>query len=157
MTYELGQQVLVWGVVAMHDAETDFYVIEASNGTSWFEAADVVGPTPATPDEGGAPMFPGPGVVWDLRAALTAAEAEIAKLRAENENVRFTAALTAERNADEITELRAALAAAEARIAAALELTWQTHWDHDETVDLVRAIRRALSVEAAGTEGGGRQ
>jgi hypothetical protein len=101
--------------------------------------------------------------------ALAAAEAELAKLRAENENVRFTAALTAERNADEITELRVALAAAEAKRDALRNRIQQALAEIESILDpsgprraahyvaatkrAAGIVRRALSVEATGTEG----
>jgi hypothetical protein len=192
MTYEPGQQVLVRGEIrGKHTRNIDTLLawsikfLDEDDRPHLIDVrpADVVGPAPASPDEGHSlidVIVRKDREIADLtinaarlRDALAAAEAEVAKLRAENENVRFTAALTAERNADEITELREALAAAEAeRDALKADLDegadQQGEYDKVTIAKLWLGLRetrvalaaaeariRALSVEATGTEGGG--
>jgi hypothetical protein len=130
-------------------------------------------------------MFETEVYIKRLEYALAAAEAELAAFRAECDKVgipydaeglvrhhrgnagvagaaqgmahyvhRLTA-VEAERDRS-----AAALTAAEARIAAALisasiEISPLEEWDAANIADFIREIRRALSVEAAGPEGGG--
>jgi hypothetical protein len=155
MTYEPGQQVLVRGTHEPGSARDDLpgvpVVFDEPNGLGdllpivvYVLAADVVGPAPATPDEG-ASYEPGQPISDDWRRSYERlTTGKLARL--------YELAMK------ERGEARAALAAAEARIAAALEI-------HNgdlcgvcmvgRFVDGPCDTYRALSVEAAGTEGGG--
>jgi hypothetical protein len=135
MTYELGQQVLVRGVVDVVTPRKVWVKFSESepnpNGIRYPQlvlvpAADVVGPAPATPDAGGETIRAISDDMYTFRAqrdeardALAAAEAERDALRD-----RLTAALTA------ANQIQASL-------------------------DGAIRLNRALSVEAAGTKGGG--
>jgi hypothetical protein len=132
MTYEPGQQVLVRGEILeppmpAHIGLFVRFVSEDGAGRRvYIRAADVVGPAPATPDKG----------------------ERLGELRGK-----------ALRNALD------ALAAAEARIEAVIELHNPVYFfdrgeacetcDEDWPCATILATRRALSVEAAGPEGGG--
>jgi hypothetical protein len=130
-------------------------------------------------------MFETEVYIKRLEYALAAAEAELAAFRAECDKVGIPydaeglvrhhrgnagVAGAAQGMAEYVHRLTAAeaerdrsaaeLTAAEARIAAALisasiEISPLEEWDAANIADFLREIRRALSVEAAGTEGGG--
>lgn len=130
-----------------------------------------IGPAPATPDEGEPTMFETEVYIKRLEYALAAAEAELAAFRAECDKVgipydaeglvrhhRGNAGVAGA--AQGMAEYVHRLTAAEARIAAALisasiEISPLEEWDAANIADFIREIRRALSVEAAGPEGGG--
>jgi hypothetical protein len=135
MTYEPGQQVLVRGevdVVIKSETAILGYMIKGIeypvHPDDIIGRADVVGPAPATPDEGA------------IYLALTAAEATI------------------EQDEIDLHAVTAKLAAAEARIAAALAFHQPVPDDGGGWCECSYAYpcatRRALSVEAADTEDG---
>jgi hypothetical protein len=162
VTYEPGQQVLVRGVLEHQFADGLAYVrfSDSDDHMHAIEAADVVGPTPATPDRG-------PSYAYQLtddeidqiinerqevRAALAAAEAERDATNALISSARISLdQVTAERDA-----YRATLASVQEWCAA------RRHNPYDYVRDTVHEItavldrhRHTLSVEATGTEGGG--
>jgi hypothetical protein len=150
MTYEPGQQVLVWGVNCDLSFDRRYGCVVIANQHVRNAAADVVGPAPATPDE----------------------SADVAAIRVRwNDMPRSIAR-------EDVRYLLDALAAAGARIAAALELHPKIEdprhgcCAHPKLCDghspecggKDHGINRpdwpcqtvhALSVEATGTEGGG--
>jgi hypothetical protein len=151
MTYEPGQQVLVRGEIkapAIMGTTPGYWVIHRG-GTTFVAAADVVGPAPATPDEGG-----------DTESWLRGLLADCVEVR---DRLRETF----KKVAIERDEARAALAAAEARIVAALKQHTRDNYPPlgDFCIECTHEPQlfvpwpcptvRALSVEAAGTEGGG--
>jgi hypothetical protein len=174
MTYERGQQVLVRGVVRnIEDAFVEIQIHDRDPRAleDWVitvAAVDVVGPAPATPDEGAdlrhrlqshdrdccpcVPQFR--AELWKTTAALAAAEAKRDALN-----------VARERLARECEMQRGEIAARDEAIRTALDLHGQFE---DRCVTCYapdpcrtrRALsrggaRRAPSVEAAGPEGGG--
>jgi len=134
-TYEPGQRVLVEGVVEQRNSRgRSFHVaFRHSDAALDVHRADIVGSAPANRDEE-------KDIESWLRDLLAGCVGVRARLRVSFKKV-----------ATERDEARAALATAEARIAAALAVVDNWHgYDF-----LAHEIRRALSVEAAGTEGGG--
>jgi hypothetical protein len=145
MTYEPGQQVLVRGVIQATEPVSarlkGTHLIEFSNSPSygaWIAPADVVGPAPATPDEGSDRLAA-------VEAERDATNALISSARISLDQV------TAERDA-----YRATLASVQEWCAA------RRHNPYDYVRDTVHEItavldrhRHTLSVEATGTEGGG--
>jgi hypothetical protein len=194
MTYELGQQVLVrlraqpapvqGRILDRADiAGGEAYLIFIDGWRVLVEAADIVGPVPATPDEGEAKLLPAESM------ALTVARAQVG--RGENPEINVTAMLlmmierltatpdegrgTIRAISDDMytfraqrDEARAALAAAEAERDAAAKVAddaleildrlaaFGLHPEKQaDLYERVAALRRALPVEAADTEGGG--
>jgi hypothetical protein len=155
VTYEPGQQVLVRGEVDATAKDDGEYLICFRDATSRFGvlvlAADVVGPAPATPDEGEYHEVTIAKLWLELREARSALGIDVI-VRKDREIADLT--INAAR-------LRDALAAAEARIAAALKFHRKTKDDegvyacYNCGLDWPCPTVDALSVEAAGTEGGG--
>jgi hypothetical protein len=159
MTYEPGQQVLVRGMLEHRFADGLAYVrfSDSDDHMHAIEAADVVGPAPATPDEGET-REPGQPISDDWRRSYERLTmGKLARL--------YELAMKEHR------EARGALAAAEAErdatnalISSARISLDQVTAERDELAGIVHALEvelasikegRALSVEAADPEGGG--
>jgi len=178
MTYEPGQQVLVRGVMAAADFQLGQgpdhrYLHFSDNSGCRVPAADIVGPAPATPD-----MYE--IAYWAVEKVLDEALGTEEEDGSGGGIAAEVYLLVEQRN-----QARAALAAAEAeRDAYADALAKVTHEFRQVIADEIlqradpdvcppfyneeqyaayragvliaeRIVRRALSVEAAGTEGGG--
>jgi hypothetical protein len=158
VTYEPGQKVLVRGIVRWRARKTEAYWVFFGNQINgrythgYVPAADIVGPAPATPDEGDEDLPPLTSLIGSmpgLRAEL-AKERDAALAAAEAERDAYAAALAKlahEYTADEYSQPCT---------------RWMHDWGEDCASDpdhpihqTPAVIRRALSVEAAGAEGGG--
>jgi hypothetical protein len=177
VTYEPGQQVLVRGVIQATEPVSarlkGTHLIEFSNSPSygaWIAPADVVGPAPATPDDKppgycvpcGCPRWAPHSTDHDpqwVTGFFGEDGPAPATPDAEALRIDFRQGLL---TVEEFDQMLAALAAAEAerdaaekRIAAVFKLLSPLN-DADRLGPYtVYMIRRALSVEATGTEGGG--
>jgi hypothetical protein len=151
MTYEPGQQVLVRGTVeAPYSDHVTVWITELYNGRLRLKipAADVVGPAPATPDEGGDNAYIDRLVAERnaTRIALAAAEAK----RDEDVQSLLSALIQQEWTLPYGASVRDYPDAASLRLA-----DREAEQMNREAVARLLAAARALSVEAAGTEGGG--